>query len=253
MKICPECGKKYDDSWEICLNDSLPLKTFDSDDPEMTHFVSPVRNLEEESLTGMSNAVGSLMMFFTPLFTILNIFAGIVGGVWLLFMGEWKLVLGLFIFSMLFPLGYSIFGFFTMGMAWLLAHLEERKKSRWILLSIGGLTITITNLVHLFLILIMASVMHEMSGTRNSMPFLLYGYAIILSPFQYMASREPSDALGTWLGTFLLQLAYVIFAITFSFGIGFWGLLMVVTLTFFLEIFQIKFCNYALKHKSELF
>jgi hypothetical protein len=203
----------------------------------------PPKPPEEESIENMGEFIGKMINVSSVVFLPLNFFAGIVGGIWLLFFKEWRLVLGGFVFSLFFPTLYALISLIQMPLMAIMNHLSKKQKTGW-LSFVGFINLTLTNLFHLFLVIATITLMLTSAQGKISIPFLLFGYSVILSPFQYMASKEPGDAIGTWLGLFFMQTAYIVLAATVALGLGFFGLLSLLVLMFYLETFQIKAVKY---------
>jgi len=150
----------------------------------------------------------ALQVFVLPL-TLLNAFSGIVGGVWLGFTHNLSIVfLGLFYMFV----GTTILGLILLpgfGLAALSVKLYEHRKTVWLgsCLNILGwiydLIIVTASVVAVFAVL----ANHFQGGNRIA--FLLWGYAVALAPWAYMASRESDnqDSFNATLGlTFALSL-----------------------------------------------
>jgi hypothetical protein len=60
---------------------------------------------------------------------ILNFFGGIISGVWLLFLGQWKLVLVAFLFSMVIPWVYSIVALIQMPIEFFFVYAYEKTRN----------------------------------------------------------------------------------------------------------------------------
>lgn len=148
-------------------------------------------------------------------------------------------------------MAYGFISILGMPGAFLMNHLYKKKKFSWALF-VGFINITLSNLFNLFIITFTIFYMLSAAQDKIALPYLLLGYSVIIGSFQYMASHEPPDALGTWLGLFLIQAAYIIFSITFLFHVGFMGLLIILALMIYIQIFSIKFVQYELRRENSL-
>jgi MFS family permease len=248
MKRCPKCGKQYDDSWERCLKDAAPLIGLSAKNAEIMDFLIPPKDPQEESLENMSTSIGKMIGAFSVVFVPLNFLAGIVGGIWLLFLGEWRLVVGGLFFSIAFPTCYALISLIGLPMIALISHLSDRGKND-LATFLGFINLTASNLFHLALVSFTVLFMLITPQGKTLFPFLIFGYAVILGPFQYMASHEPPDAVGSWLGLFFMQTAYVVMAITMALKAGLLGLLIMLILMFYLQTFLIKIAKYEIARK----
>lgn len=175
---------------------------------------------------------------FIPII-ILNIGGAIVGAIWLFVIGEWKLVIGAFIISCIFPFVYSLIMLIQLPLDILLGWFVERKKKSFVAITgfVNMLIGHIAGLGWVFLVFTYAIILSE---KQTSIPYLLFGWEVATGPFQYMASKEPPDSIGTYAAVYLLQIAYLIFVIFFFLGIFPLTIPVVILITLFLEIFLIK-------------
>jgi len=152
-----------------------------------------------------------LQTILLPLVTIIgfvNFFGGIVGGIWLLFKGEWGLVLiavvllfmgGIFLISLLLlP---------SLGLGFLSGVLLEKKKY----LATGILS----TIAHAYTIVVMAAwglafLLFFLSKAHHDtlIPTILLSYGPATGPWAYMASKE-GDFSVSHISTFFLQVAYL--------------------------------------------
>ena len=150
---------------------------------------------------------------------LLYIFGGIVGGIWLLIVGEWKLLLLTFITSLIIPFVYSII---TMPFSYLLmlpvGYFKERKrKMPLIILGSMNLLISCVTIVAWVMLAFFFMMMYTDRTGVSMVPLLLYGYSVTTGPFIYMASKESDDSKASKIGVYLAQISYVILAILFFF------------------------------------
>lgn len=78
---------------------------------------------------------------FIPII-VLNIFGSIIGAIWLIILGEWKLVLGAFFVSVWFSFMYSIIMLVQIPLAGLLNYFMEKKQK-----ALSAITEFITMLI----------------------------------------------------------------------------------------------------------
>lgn len=173
---------------------------------------------------------------------LLYIFGGIVGGIWLLIVGEWKLLLLTFITSLIIPFVYSII---TMPFSYLLmlpvGYFKERKrKMPLIILGSMNLLISCVTIVAWVMLAFFFMMMYTDRTGVSMVPLLLYGYSVTTGPFIYMASKESDDSKASKIGVYLAQISYVILAILFFFDAMRLSLPIIIALIILLQIYLLK-------------
>jgi|BioPla2DNA2_1021312.scaffolds.fasta_scaffold36180_2 hypothetical protein len=194
----------------------------------------------------MLSLIAGLIKITTPLLFFLNYFGGIVGAVWLIFTGEWKYVLFTFLFSLFIPTLYSIVIMpfnFIFGLA---IDFFTDKQRKIPVIIIGAISIILNNLIELFWVfLVFLFVIGRANIVGVSVfPYLLYGYALATGPFNYMASKEPKDSIGTHISVYFIEISYVILSVLFLAD----GLAFAIPI---LLIITILFLSFLLKLTSE--
>jgi hypothetical protein len=106
----------------------------------------------------------------------------------------------------------------------------------------GSLSLTFSNIINLiWVIAVFIYMTITAQNTDNSViPFLLYGYSIATGPFTYMASKEPPDSYGTFLGVYLIQMSYIILSVLYLIHLLWLGLPIIILLLIVLEISLLK-------------
>lgn len=199
--------------------------------------------------------MGAFISILSLPIIILNILGGIIGGIWLMILGEWNLVfyaiLSLICSTFIISLALSpslLFAFF-------LTKAIENKN--FVLVYIMGilnniwtyLVMTIWSAGSFFFVLTYYEV-------GNIWPYLLIGYSISTGPFAYMASKEGPDSTGSIIGVFFLCLGVIVMMIStlFSNQITFIGLLfsfsIVALIGLFVQIFVSHKVIKASKHED---
>lgn len=187
----------------------------------------------------MSNILGKITIFLSFIIFPMNLLGGIVGGIWLLFMKEWEIVFLGFIISIIFPYAYSIITLFQFPIMALLNYLQ--RKNKIILRNIVAfINIFLQNLVNLAWVFIVFLSLVELGKGKNAIPYFIYGWFIALGPFQFMASKEPPDSYGTYLGMFLIIVTYIILVITYFLKLVIFALPLILLFKIFLEVLNIK-------------
>lgn len=153
----------------------------------------------ERFLTGLITTLSAPIL-------ILNVLGGIVGGIWLMIAGEWSL----FISGSL----YMIFGTMIIGLLLMpnllfaapaAAFAEKRKYTLFFIFGLLGIAYTYG------LIAVSTYYVADIALSSPSAPLwasLLWLYAVVLAPWQYMASKE-HDNTSTGMTTFFLALGVV--------------------------------------------
>jgi hypothetical protein len=189
--------------------------------------------------------VGALAaIFMVPMF-ILNSLAGLVGGVWLLWLGDWKLVLVGFLAAACAPLWTSILllpGLVFAGPG--IAAIERGYTVTGIALaSLSGLWTYIV--VTIWCIAAFWYVPHYWTHGQPIVPFLLFAYSVATSPWAIMAQKE-SQGGGGEAAQFTLSaacvgcaliLGYVLLAARPSFSTALWFLIVPMAATYLLSVF----------------
>lgn len=159
--------------------------------------------------------------FFSGLITtlsvpilLLNILGGIVGGIWLMIAGEWSLFIGGLLYMMF---GAMIIGLLLMPSllfaAPAAAFAEKRKYVLFFIFGLLGIAYTYG------LIAVSTYYISDIALSSQTAPLwasLLWLYAVVLAPWQYMASKE-QDNTSTGMTTFFLALG--VFALMVCIGL----------------------------------
>jgi len=153
-------------------------------------------------------------------FILFNNIAGIVGLVWLFYLGEWKFalltILTLFFTKML----LALLMIPVLPLMWLIAWLLEIKQKFWVCI-VGFINLAFTmTLMTVWTILIFFGVIFYASGSSffdgSFLPYLLVGYGVALRPIQALAQEDTKSGMFESTKTaFLLALAYIISIIYF--------------------------------------
>ena len=169
----------------------------------------------------------------------LNFFGGIISGIWLMFLGQWKLVIGAFFFTIFVPWAYSIVALAQMPLVALLAWAQEKNKKTLCLVA-GFINIFIGHAIILFYVFFVLDKALLIAASRdlNIFAVLLFGYGVATSPFSYMASKEGPDAYGSILGVFVAQISYLLFAVAYLFNYPAISIPIILLVVFGIEIFQ---------------
>ena len=161
---------------------------------------------------------------FTALLTLtlttvwfFNFSAGIVGGIWLALTGGIGLVLAGLLFDFLMPFAYSIAFLPTLLLVPLIAKFAEGGHR----FLVSFLAFILSGYNNFILIIWVSTVFNWLMTDAGYPPIALWlwGYAVVMGPISYMASKEGPDAgAGTSMGVLFTQLAYLTLSINLVFG-----------------------------------
>jgi len=206
-----------------------------------------MKNNKLAVLENITKFISPIMILLGVISIPLNLFAGFIGGLWLIILGEWKLVIGGILASIVFPFFYSFIGLITMPLTALGEYLINKKK---IILSniIIFISLSIQNLVAIFWILWVFLIATSYANYKaiSIIPCLLLGWSIAIEPFAYMAKGESADAYGTWLTIILLMASYIILCLTYILGIFPISLFIILFLIIFMQIYLLKMASYLI-------
>lgn len=155
--------------------------------------------------------------FIATIVMILNLFYGIVGGIWLAILGHWGSIgigLGL---GIAMPWIYAIASLPTMGLSFVFTYFAKKGSKTFTGIS-GFLTSIYHNALLAMWVIWVFSFFMGMADSKSFIPYLLWGYSTMMAPLSYMASKEPPDSMGTILGVFFAQLCYLIWVLFSFFG-----------------------------------
>ncbi len=165
----------------------------------------------------MIGLVASIISVTLPIILACNLLAGLAGGIWLVFLGQWRIVASGVLFSLLFPKLYLLI---TLPIHLLvdlrLISLAEKRK-RLATLLVGALSLVLNVTIMLAWLFIAFAYLIGLASVTGltGVPFVLFGYSCIVGPFTYMASQEPRDSVGTYLNVCLMQIAYIVLSVLY--------------------------------------
>lgn len=149
---------------------------------------------------------------------ILNFVGGIVGGIWLAFLGEWKLIgigiLLLFTFHWV----LAIFMMPSLPLAGLAAlFFEKNNPLGYVLAYISQLYTNLLVIGTCALAFFVCSSYYTGSISFSYMPYLLWSWGMALGPWQYFASKEPDNEYSA-ITLFSASVFYLLFIISMFIG-----------------------------------
>jgi len=152
----------------------------------------------------MGGIITALML---PLM-ILNTIGGIVGAIWLAFLGEWSL-LGMGLLYMM--AGAFLISFALLpGMLFAVPMVWAVKKNQPILATLFGLPALIWTFFVLGVSCMLVFQYMAYGNEENFIPYFLWAYAVAMAPWSYMASKEEmSEGVGHAFPLFFGQIALI--------------------------------------------
>ncbi len=206
----------------------------------------------------MKNILYGLLGLSLATLWIFNFFAGIVGGIWLIALGNiWFVVIAVVI-TFIMPYVYSLAMLPSLLLVPLLTKAVE-KENRFFTVVLGFLLGAYNN----FLLAFWATYVFGFIVLSNNLPLipaLLFGYAIAMGPISSMARGEGSDAgSGTTFGVLFVQVCYLLLAVNILLGgsstTGYaWIWLLLIAYTILITVFLgISFApkSKKAKHRTE--
>jgi hypothetical protein len=156
----------------------------------------------------MKLIIGILTAVSIPLM-LLNVFGGVIAGVWLAILGKWGTIIG--------GICLMIASTWLIGLAlmpsWLFlmpaAYFAERRKT--VLFAFFGalgsaytlalVTVWCCSVLFVFL---------NKATASDFLPRVLWSYGVAIGPWGYMASKDQGESFASTLSTFLAQIAYIV-------------------------------------------
>ncbi|MEK6953092.1 MAG: hypothetical protein AABX29_08835 [Nanoarchaeota archaeon] len=190
--------------------------------------------------TNIGYGILAILYGMVATITIFNYFAGFIGGIWLLILGEWPIVVFGFIASFIMPWLYAIAMLPMLALVPLFNRFAER-KNKILTLPIGFIGALYTNFIILLWVYLVFDVlviqMYE-QGVHNLVPLIIWAYSVTTSPLSYMARGESAESTGTTRGLFLGFIGFILTAILWFFGgfesglysAVFWMLIVVISM-----------------------
>ena len=236
-QFCKKCGVEF-------LKEELNSEIVDAEiNDNENEYAEEVENEPE-----YGKALLKIIELSMPFVLVMNFFGGIVGGIWILILGEWRFVIFGILVSIIFVFIYTIILMIIQNPIWIGALFEKKYKKLALFLTAIGLIIGyIIDLFWVFLVF--ASVAYLFNGL-NLLPFFIFGYSIAVGPFQYMASREGPDALGTYLVVWLNSISYLLLVICFYLNITIIAIILIIIIALMTLFFTLKTANFLLNEEE---
>ena len=182
--------------------------------------------------------VSGLLAALVIPFMLLNLLGGVVGGIWLIFIGQWHIfflgiaiaAFGSFAASLLLAPGL---GAMALG---LMALERDRNLIGWLMMSLNGLW---TGLIILVWEVSMFVTFGHRVTSSDAIPVWLWAYGAATGVWSYMASKEQQSDGGSAapLQAFAAQIAFLVLSVcTIGFGWSIRDSLIVVAVPLFLPL-----------------
>ena len=171
---------------------------------------------------------------------ILNAFAGITGLIWLLILGEWKLVLIALVFYFFISWLLSFVLLIPMPFSYLGIHFLKKSNFLSSLFMFLGLLLT-SVITSGWVLLVLSSVfINAQENGLSVVPLLLGGYALAVGPFMKMARGEDKDSVGTYLTVYITQITYIISTLFIIFKLNFLVIPVALLLALIADIYLLR-------------
>jgi len=157
-------------------------------------------------------ALSALITILSIPLLILNMFSGIVAGIWLAILGQWSIIgIGVLIFiNSTWVLGFVIMP--AMLLAAPATMFAEKRNTFGLVCFVALSSIYILSVITLWCCGILFLFVRDATAS-SLIPRLLWSYGLATGPWAYMASRDAqesdSQVSASMIATFLAQLGYV--------------------------------------------
>lgn len=192
------------------------------------------------------NIISNTFSFLSIVILILNFTAGIIGGIWLVILGLWQLVLYSVIAGFIMPFLYSIITIPALGLGfWGIKDLESKKKLSVVKVYIATFW---QDFVLIFWVSWVFGFYSQLKDTYPIFPLMLSAYSTSISPIISMGQHEDKDSLGTFIGVFYAECYAIFLMLSIIFGIPLWFQSIVTFISiFYVPYIPIKIIKKALK------
>jgi hypothetical protein len=166
--------------------------------------------------------VRALIAIFTAILiplSIINMLGGVVSGIWLMVIGEWRIfflgILSIFVATGIISLAL------IPGLLLAVPFAAAAARGKLILSSIlGALAALYTTTVIVVWACAVFYFFSRASNVDNRLPVLLWSYGVAVGPWSYMAQKESQGSENSYafLQVFFLSIAYIAAALAFWLG-----------------------------------
>jgi len=163
--------------------------------------------------------IGIIAFIFGTFFAIVNVFGGVIAGIWLSILGEWELVLIGLGCSILMPFVFLIISISAKSLSRLVSWAQEGNLN---MIARGFILISV--IYNNYLIYFWAYTIYffftRYITHNNPCPFLVWSYSIVMAPFSYMAIKAESRPVGHPVMLFLALVFSTLFSLQYFLIIG---------------------------------
>jgi hypothetical protein len=162
--------------------------------------------------------LGPLAAALTGVFIMLNMFGGIVSGIWLVVLGEWWAfalgILGVFVSH--YAIGIALLPSLGLGVAAYGAIQRKYWRSGMLLGALSNLYIAA--LMTMWCIAVLAIFISQASST-SWFPLLIWSYGVATGPWAFLAQKDVQSGSDTGAATFTFfaQVAYLLVIVAIAF------------------------------------
>jgi len=148
---------------------------------------------------------------------VLTFLSGIVGLIWLAIIGHGLWIVGGLALACVMPWVFTIAHLPALGLHIIAHTFAQRGSKASVPLSVFLDSLYNYALMAVWSFLVFHYFVHA-AAQESAVPFLLFGYSIMMAPLSYMAMREPPDNIGTHMTVFFAQLCFLVLVLAFFFG-----------------------------------
>ncbi len=165
-----------------------------------------------QRIANTASTVGSAVLTLIGfLLFIAGAFSGVVSGIWLAVLGEWGVIVAGILFSVAMPYAFGLVLLPSLGFIVLMLKVSRGNR---LLIGISGLVAGLYNHAAIGIwVLFVYLLITKNIGSENHVPYLLWGYSVVMGPLAYMARHDPPDSTANTLGLLLAVLSYLVLVI----------------------------------------
>jgi len=186
-----------------------------------------MKNLQNTAVTITALSIIGLIGVLSPFLFAINMFGGIVSGIWLAILGEWRVV----VIGIVYCFFSSFFITFALMPGLLLStpamfFIEKGKKI--IGAFFGALSIIYTIGLLIIWCLYVLVEFTQLVDSRALIPALVWSYGVAMTPWMYLAQKDQQagNDHATYT-TFFAEVSYIIAIFMFYFGAALLSILIV--------------------------
>ncbi|MBD3382465.1 MAG: hypothetical protein GF404_09740 [candidate division Zixibacteria bacterium] len=150
-------------------------------------------------------------MFLKLVITLIQIFnlvSGPIGGIWLILVGEWRLVILGIVLGIGMPLMYSIIHVPLMGLTYLSTTFAKKGKIK------SGTAMYFINMIIEYLIIgawISGVFLFYINSASigNEIPYMIFVYSVAIGPLAFMSSKDSDRSIANAIAILLAQTCYI--------------------------------------------